>query len=336
MTAARALARQLCQKLLLESDARLARAWAMISGPTPGLLIFAFHSLFESEEEAGACWLDPQQSITVPMFRAFVVNFQQHGYRFVSPDEIRGGLERSGKYVMITFDDGYANNLRALPLLEEFGVPAVFCVSANHVVTGKPFWWDVLYREGRKRTWSSSWLEGERAALKRLRTEEVEKQLMAEFGEVAFQTASDLDRPLTAGELRDIARHPLVHIGNHTWDHAILANYPGREAEDQIQKAQHALREITGQAPQVIAYPNGNVTRKILQAACDAGFQFGLTVRAGRNPIPKLLSPSSSLQLKRFTLWGDRDIRMQCAAAQSPFSLQSAMMAIKAAAMAQS
>lgn len=318
-----------CRKLVFESDAKLAPAWLRIFPPASGLVIFAFHSLFESEQEVHRGLLDPQQAITTKMFRAFVANFQGNGYRFVSPDQIAAGLNSPGQYAMITFDDGYANNLRALPAMQEFGTPAVFCISANYVTTGKPFWWDVLYREARKRAWPCEKLDRARAALKRLRTREAENQIIAEFGRPAFRTASDLDRPFTPKELVDFARHPLVHIGNHTWDHAILANYSTQEICEQIQNAQALLREMTGRVTQVIAYPNGNVSTKIVQAARNAGLRLGMTVRPGRNAIPPSLSTKRSMQLKRCTLWGDRDIATQCCVARSPVSLQSGMIAIR-------
>lgn len=318
-----------CRNLLLESDAKLAPAWLRISPAASGLLIFAFHSLFESEQEVHQDLIDPQQAMTTAMFRTFVANFQEHGCRFVSPDQIAAGLNSPGQYAMITFDDGYANNLRALPVLEEFGAPAVFCISANYIVTGKPFWWDVLYRAARKRAWSGEKLNRARAALKRLRTYEAEKQMVAEFGWPAFRTTSDLDRPFTPKELADFARHPLVHIGNHTWDHAILANYAAHEICEQIQNAQESLWAMTGRVPQVIAYPNGGVSTKIVQAAQDAGLRLGMTIRGGRNAVPRSLSTTPSLQLRRYTLWGDRDIASQCSVARSPFSLQSAMIALR-------
>ncbi len=319
----------LFRKLAFESDARLAPTWLRILPPASGLLIFTFHSLFESEQEARQGVLDPQQSITMGMFRVFVADFQEHGYRFVSPDQIVAGLHSPGRYVMITFDDGYANNLRALLVLEEFGVAAVFCISANYVTTGKPFWWDVLYREAMKRSWPGEKKERVRAALKRLRTHEAEEQIISEFGSPAFRTVSDLDRPFTPRELADFARHPLVHIGNHTWNHAILTNYSAQEVWAQIQNAQESLRKMTGRLPQVIAFPNGNTSTNIARAARNAGLHLGMTVRPGRNAIPQSLSARPNLQLRRYTLWGNRDIAAQCRVARSPLSLQSALTTIR-------
>ena len=52
-------------------------------------------------------------------------------FRLLKPRELLAG-ESPG--VLLTFDDGFANNVNnALPVLEAFGAPAVFFVSARHV-----------------------------------------------------------------------------------------------------------------------------------------------------------------------------------------------------------
>ena len=324
--------KDIVKRALAQTDAGLAAVcqWA---APRPGLLIFVFHGLFESAEEIETRHADPQQAVTTAMFRSFVEDFAGHGYRFVSPGEAAGGLDPARRYAMISFDDGYANNRRALSIMEEFRAPALFCISVNHVREGKPFWWDVLYREARKRGWSDDRLGRNRASLKRLRTCEAERQIIAEFGEAAFRAVSDTDRPFTSAELAAFARHPMVHIGNHTCDHAILTNYPLPEAFAEITRAQDLLREITGQTPLAIAYPNGNVSRLILRAVRDAGLALGLTGQPGTNSLADVQS-EKALLLKRHTLWGSRPISGQCRIARSPVSLQAALAAIRAKAAA--
>lgn len=45
--------------------------------------------------------------------------------------------------VVITFDDGYIDNLdNALPILEEFKIPATIFLTAGHIVKNEPFFWD--------------------------------------------------------------------------------------------------------------------------------------------------------------------------------------------------
>ena len=49
--------------------------------------------------------------------------------------------------VVITFDDGYANNLyNAKPLLERFEIPATLFLSTSYLGEKREFWWDELER----------------------------------------------------------------------------------------------------------------------------------------------------------------------------------------------
>jgi peptidoglycan/xylan/chitin deacetylase (PgdA/CDA1 family) len=58
---------------------------------------------------------------------------------------------RAGKVpqraVVITFDDGYADNLyNAKPLLERYSIPATVFVTTGYVGSAREFWWDELER----------------------------------------------------------------------------------------------------------------------------------------------------------------------------------------------
>src|SRR5260370_38238711 len=115
------------------------------------------------------------------MFRAFLGHFCQEVYSVVSPGQILGALKPSGKYILLTFDDGYCNNLRALPVMEEFNAPAVFFISSDHVREGKAFWWDAAFREGRKHGKTEAEIRRTVAGYKRLKTEEGGRDLKKEF-----------------------------------------------------------------------------------------------------------------------------------------------------------
>src|SRR6266849_306270 len=175
------------KKSLLSSQRVLAGALLPVTKEQGTLLCFLFHSLFENDEEVRSGALDPQQGITVEMFRAFLGHFHEQEYSFVSPGQILEGLPPGGKYVLLTFDDGYFNNLRALPVMEEFDAPAVFFISSDHVREGKAFWWDVAFREGRKRGKTEAEIRRTVAGYKRLKIEEVECDLKKEFGNDALR-----------------------------------------------------------------------------------------------------------------------------------------------------
>jgi peptidoglycan/xylan/chitin deacetylase (PgdA/CDA1 family) len=284
------------------------------------LLSFLFHGLFKNNEERQGGESDPQQGITVEMFRRFVSHFRESGYTFISPPEIVERLGPSGKYILITFDDGYFNNVRAIPVLEEFNVPAVFFISTEHVKQAKSFWWDVVFREAKKRGKSDSEVHRILGRYKKLKTEVVETELRELFGRDALRPVSDIDRPFSEDELREISGHKLVFMGNHTRDHAILTNYSESEIRQQIRGAQADIREMTGQVPTMIAYPSGNYSVKIENAAFAAGLPLGVGVRPGRNHLPLEKPAAQTITLKRYTLWGNRGIEQQCRVSRSGVS----------------
>jgi peptidoglycan/xylan/chitin deacetylase (PgdA/CDA1 family) len=307
-------------RLIHSLDESLANLTLRFGTEKNYLISFLFHGLFTGPAEMASGTADPQQAITVDMFRTLVSHFKSHSYRFVSPSDVAQGLPADGKYILLTFDDGYYNNVRALPVLEEFDVPAIFFISTAHVKQQKAFWWDVLYREYCKRPGQLSEIDRVIAAFKLLKTHEVESHLKKAYGNNALRPVGDSDRPFSLSELRQFAKHKCVFLGNHTTDHAILPNYSRAEIREQISVAQEDLKEITGQVPTIIAYPSGKVSAEIHQIARDAGLNLGIGVQPGRNQLPIRTCSSQAMSLRRFTLWGDREIEQQCRVSRSGIS----------------
>ena len=300
------------QQLVRATDAAIARLYLSLFRERNALISFLFHSLFRDQSEIGRNLVDPLQKTTVEQFRRLVGYYLDHGYRFVAPDDLIGGLGPEGKYALLTFDDGYFNNTLALPVLAEFGVPAVFFVSTDHVRQNKGFWWDVLYRELSARGVSARRIYREGVALKSRRTEEIEALLRDRFGPRAFEPRGDIDRPFTPDELREFARNPFVNLGNHTANHAILTNYTPDQVRDQILGAQEAILSLTGVSPRMIAYPNGAHTGAILQTCGEVGLKVGFTIRPEKNLVPLGSGSPSLLRLGRFAPLGDGPIEPQC------------------------
>jgi peptidoglycan/xylan/chitin deacetylase (PgdA/CDA1 family) len=308
--------------MLLKLDQIIAHSGLAFSGSEGVLLSFLFHGLFDEIA-------DSQQGITVEMFECFVEYFQRHSYTFVSPNEIAHGLDSTGKYVLITFDDGYFSNVKALPVLEKHGIPAALFVSTDHVLEGKAFWWDVVERESLKRRVPQQQVNQVHESLRKLRTTDAEAFVRAEFGPRALRPLGDYDRPFTLPELREVAKHPLISLGNHTSNHDILTNYNATEIRAQIESAQEIIESIIGQAPNFIAYPNGEISDAVLEASRSSGMQFGLSVNPGRNRLPIEPGTLAAMKLKRFALTGDVAIEPQCRASRSMFSLYRAGYSVK-------
>lgn len=308
----------MAQPILKRGKSLLRRAAGRLRRDRPALLTFLFHGLFKDREEIARNIVDPQHQITVDDFRRFVAYFSRNGYTFVSPGDVERGLDPHGRYVMATFDDGYFRNQLALPVLYEFDAHAMFFISTNHLRESKGYWWDILYRRRIQQGYPPQQIAAERANLKDKTHEEIKSFLEGTFGPTALEPVGDIDRPFHPDELCAFSKHPYVHIGNHTSDHAVLTNYSYDGAKGQIAAAQHYLEELTGSAPRIISYPNGNYSQDVIRASEECGLKIGLTVEKRKNYLP--LKESDSMRLGRFTLWGTSLIEHQCAITRSDFT----------------
>ena len=147
------------------------------------------------------------------------------------------------------FDDGYANNLRLSKVLAEFDVPATVFISTRHVQNQRGFWWDVVYRHGRKQGKNHGEIIQKQRALKTQPWAMNEREVEVLVGTQGFVPQSDADRPMSIDELKDFSREPRIELGNHTANHAILTQCDDSEAEAQLRCAQNDLTDWTGQAP---------------------------------------------------------------------------------------
>ncbi|MEA3408942.1 MAG: polysaccharide deacetylase family protein, partial [Candidatus Eisenbacteria bacterium] len=281
-------------------DGGLGRVHARLRGERPALLTFLFHGIFRDRAEIERNLVDPQQEFTLEDFRQFVDYFLTTGYRFVSPDDILGGLDPDQRYVMATFDDGYFNNTRTLPILTEYAVPALFFISTNHVKEGKCFWWDVLYRERLKRGVPSDRTREERHDLAARKHGEIESLLIQEFGADALKPVGDADRPMTPSELCDFSRSEHVALGNHTRDHVYLPNCDAEELRAQIGGAQQDLLDMTGRSALAISYPSGFWSDESIRISREAGIRMGVTVQFRKNYFPVDLDSRAAMELGRF------------------------------------
>lgn len=285
------------------------------------LMTFLFHGLFNDKNEIKLNAVDPQQAITTDIFRQFIEYYLERDYSFIYPQDILNGLENEKKYILITFDDGYYNNHLALPILQEYQVPSVFFISANHIAENKCFWWDIIYRERIKRGTLLEQITKEYEALKKKKNEEIEAFIIDTFGKKALCPIGDIDRPFTPSELNSFSKEQFVSLGNHTSNHAILTNYNPTEIKAEIKNAQDAIFSFTGITPIIISYPNGNFSKEVLNISKELGLKLGITVIEQKNYLPINIQGIDAFLLRRFILWGDKNIAKQCAVFRSDIYL---------------
>ena len=305
------------RKLVRYADAMVNHLYLRTLSEKPSLIILLFHTVYRDDDDQDNDLLYPLISMKVSQFRQFLEHFLEIGYTLISPDDLAKGLASDRRYLLLTFDDGYYNNTLALPVLQEFKAPALFFISSNHIDQSKGFWWDAYYRECVKRGASLLEIDQGIESLKTQRHDHIERHLIERFGTHVLASEGDRDRPFTPSELRDFAREPYVHIGNHTTDHAILTNYTDDQVIEQIGNAQKSIQRLTGVTPNVISYPNGNCSPTITRIAQQMGLSFGISTEPRKNHPTDL----DRMKLGRFMPLAHRLIPIQCEAFRTGFSL---------------
>jgi peptidoglycan/xylan/chitin deacetylase (PgdA/CDA1 family) len=107
-----------------------------------GPLILLYHCIDEVFPDPFSLCVTPEhfaQHLQILRHQAFPISLRDLA--------ALGRGEAPRRAVVVTFDDGYADNLSvAKPLLEKFDVPATFFVATGYVDGVGEFWWDLLER----------------------------------------------------------------------------------------------------------------------------------------------------------------------------------------------
>ncbi|MBS1952677.1 MAG: polysaccharide deacetylase family protein [Cyanobacteria bacterium SZAS-4] len=110
---------------------------------TPRTLMLLYHRIADLSS-------DPQLLAVTPEHfdqHLQVVRRKYRSHKFSALTESGASPKTPANAIVITFDDGYADNLtNALPLLEKHGIPATVFVTTGFVQERKYFWWDELAR----------------------------------------------------------------------------------------------------------------------------------------------------------------------------------------------
>jgi len=276
------LAAQIIQKSM-RADALLGTKRRLFFGERPGLVVGLFHNVFRNETDLRSGLANPLEEMTLDRFKAFLWEWHNAGYRFVSVQEILDGLDPMGQFILISFDDGYRSILDILPELENYKAPAVVFITSANIETDIGFWPNTVYREEMARHGSKANASTLIEHLKGKSTDQIQRFICDRYGYTALRPRGEIDRPLTRDELAKLSHHPLIEIGNHTSDHADLTACQTDECFRQIVTCQDSLARITGRKPVAIAYPYGRFNADVILSAQKAGLQLGFSCEEGKN-----------------------------------------------------
>jgi peptidoglycan/xylan/chitin deacetylase (PgdA/CDA1 family) len=271
----------------------IAKALAFrYSGPGT---IFFLHSVGDT------FFPDELLSCPTPVLEAALSWFRRNRIRVVSLDEAVDRLNARSieKFCVITFDDGFADNLvHALPIMERYKAPFTVYV-ANGMVTGEiDAWWLGLAKLIRIEDFVELPELGLRFdcndALSKKRAFNAIRAFIEAKWEVALQptreaiAAYGIDtralaraKGLTTEQLQQLAASPLVTIGAHGVRHINLARASADEVEQEMMGSRRSLEQAIGREVKHFAYAFGACGPREAQIAKRLGFRTAVTSQHG-------------------------------------------------------
>jgi peptidoglycan/xylan/chitin deacetylase (PgdA/CDA1 family) len=286
------------------------------AAPWSGILVLNYHRIGSA---AGSPFDHGLWSADEAAFDA-QVKFLKGACDVVSPDDLPDILSRrKGRYVLVTFDDGYRDNYTAaFPILKRHGVPATFFLATGFLDHPRLPWWDeiawMVRTCPRDRIEVRPWVaepvvfdppERERAVRTLLRTyKSIPSERTPDFlaavrlatGSGSFDHAAAKDLWMTWDMVREM-RAAGMAIGGHTVNHPILGTMPPDRQWEEISTCGERLAAELGEPMNLFSYPVGNRgafnddTRACLRRA---GVRYAFSYCGG---------------FRRFDEWDDYDIR---------------------------
>jgi peptidoglycan/xylan/chitin deacetylase (PgdA/CDA1 family) len=278
------------------------------------LTVISLHRIL-AEDDPRWRTCDPLYTLSARSFEQCVRFFKAH-YSIVSLEDLlgarRNGRPLPSRPLLITFDDGWADNyLYALPILQRTNVPAALFVAADAIDRREAFFEERLiaaWRCGRllpehvRALWRRAGsdepqeLQSEsavRALIARLQTLGLAERsaILAAHSDVF---ADEERQMLTGAELKDMSSAG-VGIGTHGKAHVAMTRATDVDAE--LNGAKQIVAAVLGVAPErvsTLSFPFSKQNDSVIQRARAAGYELlfggGLTLTPLTNGLPDLIA----------------------------------------------
>jgi peptidoglycan/xylan/chitin deacetylase (PgdA/CDA1 family) len=261
------------------------------------VVILMYHQVIERSS-------DPWNLCVSPRHFAEQLKILKQNYPILSLHDLLISLKNARlpkRGVVLTFDDGYADNLwNAKPLLEKYEVPGTVFVASGSI-DNKGFWWDDLERallqpkklpkslqlnvQGQSYDWPTTNLNQRQHAylaihriIKPLKVSDRNQVITDLFvwADADKMERSDY-RPLTTAELIQLSQCEFIDVGAHTVTHASLSILSKADQIAEIDGSRQKLIAILGDRVDTFSYPYGNFTSDTVDIVKASGFKMALT-----------------------------------------------------------
>jgi peptidoglycan/xylan/chitin deacetylase (PgdA/CDA1 family) len=273
-----------------------------------------YHSV-SSEKDRD--WIDPDNDMPIDLFEE-QMHFLRKNCNVISLDHLYDRIVNhepiEPRTVLITFDDGYRNNLvNAAPILKKYDLPAIIYLATGYIENGDPQWIDELYSYFRHRKSDRLELPGlggldlsskkeEKKAYGLLKRRLIESameerrlllvQVKRQLGSTSISEKLTLSWEDLGRILRDL---PDLAVGAHTESHADLTRLDPAHAAAEIENGVLDLERNLGLRPKHFSYPYGRWNDQVRNQVEKAGLHSAITTE----PIPAITAVSDIYALPR-------------------------------------
>src|ERR1700730_13411003 len=261
--------------------------------------ILMFHEIQQD------CRSELMTGTSVALFDYSLNWLRQEGWEIVSLETCLERLATDpgpGRYAVLTFDDGYRDNVAtALPILERNNAPFMVYVPTGAPTRTLPSWWlglREMFRLGDTVTIDAMGMRFHCPKFheKMLGLYKVNEWIHQDYHRVAM-LASTFNRAgislsalneayfLNERELQSLARHPLASIGGHTASHAALSSLDVLSARAEMADNRSYLEQLLQLPVRHFAYPYGDSRAcgpQEAHLAKEVGFSTAVTTRHGQ------------------------------------------------------
>jgi peptidoglycan/xylan/chitin deacetylase (PgdA/CDA1 family) len=255
-----------------------------------------FHSV---AAERDARWIAPRNRVAPEAFEA-QMRFLSRRRRVIDLDSFIEGAAAGREFpvgaVVLTFDDGYLDNLTvAAPILKRYKLPATLYLPTGYITRGENQWADVLYSAFRLRRSRFVEVSGQGRAdlnVDRDRTgayETLSQRLLTSGYSDRSQLLDDVVRQLDPesqpdrqtlnwSEVRGLAEDiPGFSIGVHTHDHLDLTSFSTSETQREMSQSIDCFESEMGYKPIHFSFPYGRSSGELLKQLPGLGLASAMT-----------------------------------------------------------
>lgn len=194
-------------------------------------LILAYHSVSDERTDSLA--------VRVADFDMQMSWLHRRGYKSMTVGQfVNGNVQKGERVVIITFDDGYADNYTAaFPILKRYGHVATIFLVSDLVDTNDINWFDV-------------------------------SKVSNKYDRSLFQV-------LTWGAVKEMNTHG-IDFGSHSCTHPRLVDLTSEKLWEEVTRSRADIEEKLDQPVVSFCYPHGVLNQEVIDAVEKAGYSCGV------------------------------------------------------------